>query len=473
VVARVHDMSRGRRVDAPVITIALVPASPHVALGEVAARLVAALQETGTALHLTSTSVDASLGRPGASQVPDRDGGRLVQWLAQHERDYRYVVYEADRDASPWTERCLRQADRILLMADATADPAPGEIETHLLARERPDRPRQTLVLLHRAGTNVPTGTARWLSARSYDRHLHVRLGEGEDVARLARFATGRTVGLVLGGGFARGLAHLGVLRALKELGIPVDAVGGASMGAMIGAQWVSGWDNDRIIRDTSRGLADSFDDMTLPFLAFKRGGKYSRLVRSFFGESRIEDLWLPYFCVSANLNRAELAVHTRGRLADAVLASTRAPGIFPPMVMDGELHVDGGLINNVPVDVMRSFAGEGAVIGVDVSPPHELNEIKDYGEDVSGWDALWSRFNPTRDRRVYRPSILLVLMRVIEFGGISYRREKADMADIYIAPDVLRFKRNDFAAASDLADTGYAASREVLAQWRQTRGTL
>ncbi len=106
-------------------------------------------------------------------------------------------------------------------------------------------------------------------------------------------------------------------------------------------------------------------------------------------------------------------------------------------MVMNGELHVDGGLINNVPVDVMRRFAGEGAVIGVDVSPPHELHEVKDYGEDVSGWNALWSRYNPTRDRRVYRPSILLVLMRVIEFGGISYRRDKADMADVYISPDV------------------------------------
>lgn len=472
IVARVHDMSRGRRVDAPVITIAVVPGSRDVALGEVAARLVAALQQSGAALHVTSASVDAALGRPGAAQVPDRDGGRLVQWLARLESDYRYVVYEADRDASPWTERCLRQADRILLMADATADPAPGEIETHLLARERADRPRQTLVLLHRPETSAPAGTARWLSARSSDRHLHVRLDRDEDVARMARFATGRTVGLVLGGGFARGLAHLGVIRALKEIGIPVDAVGGASMGAMVGAQWVSGWEPDRIIADTSRGLADSFDDMTLPFLAFKRGGKYSRLVRGFFGESCIEDLWLPYFCVSANLNRAELAVHTRGRVADAVLASTRAPGIFPPMVMGGELHVDGGLINNVPVDVMRSFAGEGAVIGVDVSPPHELHEVKDYGEDVSGWDALWSRFNPTRDRRVYRPSILLVLMRVIEFGGISYRRAKADMADVYISPDVIGFKRNDFAAAAALADAGYAASHELLDRWARERAT-
>jgi predicted acylesterase/phospholipase RssA len=117
----------------------------------------------------------------------------------------------------------------------------------------------------------------------------------------------------------------------------------------------------------------------------------------------------------------------------------------------------------------MRTFVDEGVVIGVDVSPPHELNQVADYGEDVPGWRAAWHRFNPTRNRRIYRPSILLVLMRVIEFGGISYRREKAAGADVYISPDVLQFKRNDFHAAADIADAGYRASRETLRKWLAT----
>ena len=169
---------------------------------------------------------------------------------------------------------------------------------------------------------------------------------------------------------------------------------------------------------------------------------------------------------MSANLNRAELKIHSRDRLADAVLASSRAPGIFPPVVFDGELHVDGGLINNVPVDVMKPFANDGIVIGVDVSPPHELNQVHDYGYDVPGWRAIWSRFNPARDKRIYRPSILLVLMRVIEFGGISYRQEKAEMADVYISPEVLRFKRNDFQLADDIGAAGYDATVERLRDW-------
>jgi predicted acylesterase/phospholipase RssA len=86
--------------------------------------------------------------------------------------------------------------------------------------------------------------------------------------------------------------------------------------------------------------------------------------------------------------------MHTRGSLTKAVLVGTRAPGVFPPIVLDGELHVDGGVMNNVPVDLMKDFCNRGIVVGVDVSPPHELKSIPDYGNSFSGWRELWSRFN-------------------------------------------------------------------------------
>jgi predicted acylesterase/phospholipase RssA/CRP-like cAMP-binding protein len=458
----------GRRRQGPALaTIALVGAAPEVPLGTFGARLCEALAPLGSSVLLSSGTVDARLGRQGAAQALDRDGGgtRLVEWLAEQELDHQVVVYQADAGLSPWTERAIRQADHVVIVAEASGPAAPGEIESELLGGGRGRRVPQTLALLHAPG-ETPSGTARWLAGRRLDRHLHMRLEDTRDFGRLARFLAGGAVGLALGGGFARGLAHLGVVRALGERQVPIDAIGGSSMGAMVGALLVLGWEGDRIAREVSAGLADSFDDMTIPFLAFKRGGKYSRLVRGFFGDTRIEDMWIPYFCVSANLNRAELSVHAAGPLADAVLASTRAPGIFPPVVVDGELHVDGGVINNVPVDVMRAFSNDGVVIGVDVSPPHELNHIADYGEDVSGWRAIWQRFNPKRHRRVYRPSLLLVLMRVLEFGGIAYRRQKADLADLYISPDVLRFKRNDFHAAPHIVEAGYAAAREAIERW-------
>jgi NTE family protein len=473
-VLRVRRMSSGGPHLAPVATIAIVPTGPDVPLDAFGERLSEGLAQLGSTLRLTSALIDARLGREGASQAFDHHGhgARLLEWLAEQELEHRFVVYQSDARLTPWTERTIRQADHVVVVADANADPRAGEIETDWLDRQEGHLVPRTLALVHRQGA-TPSNTALWLSRRpGVARHVHVRLDDRADFERLARLLTGRAVGLVLGGGFARGLAHVGVLRALHALGIPIDVIGGSSMGAMIAAQHLLGWDGDRILSELSAAFAKSFDDMTIPFLAFKRGGKYSRMVQNFCGDARIEDLSLPYFCTSSNLNRAELKIHTAGPLASALLATTRAPGVFPPVVIDGELHVDGGLINNVPVDVMKTFSNQGVVIGVDVSPPHEIKPVIDYGDDISGWDAIWQRFNPTREKRSYRPSILLVLMRLIEFGGISYRMRAANHADVYISPDVLRFKRNDFHAAREIADVGYTAACQALEPWvTLTRG--
>jgi NTE family protein/lysophospholipid hydrolase len=355
----------------------------------------------------------------------------------------------------------------VVVVADATADCEPGEIEVEMLAIERRNRPRHTLALVYGDGHGTPCQSARWRTGRRMDDYMHVRLDRSDDFDRLARLLTGNAVGLALGGGFARGLAHVGVLRALEELKIPVDLIGGSSIGAIVGAEWALGWSVADIARRTAQGLAASFNDTTLPFLSTKRGGNHSRVIRESFGETRIEDLWLPYFCVSTNLNRSEVKIHSTGPLAEAVTASSRAPGVFPPLVIDGELHVDGGVINNVPVDVMRDLSGVGIVIAVDVSPSKELDEVANYGHEVSGWKAAWSRFKPNRKKHSYRPpSMLFVFRRLIEFSGISYRKKTADRADVCISPDVARFKRDDFTAADDLADVGYRTAHEVLTKW-------
>jgi predicted acylesterase/phospholipase RssA/CRP-like cAMP-binding protein len=473
-VSRLRRMSNGGPQVAPVATIAILPAGPSAPLDAFGEQLCQGLSQLGSTVRVTSRLIDDQLGREGAAQAFDHHGhgGRLLEWLAEQELEHRFVVYQSDAGLTPWTERTIRQADHVVVVADAGADPQPGEIETDWLDQRSGYVGPRTLALVHRDGA-APLNTAQWLSPRpAITRHVHVRVDRRDDFERIARLLTGRAVGLVLGGGFARGLAHVGVLKAFHELGVPIDLLGGSSMGALVGAQHLLGWDGERILRDVSTAFAKSFDDMTIPFVAFKRGGKYSRTVQGFFGDQTIEDLRLPFFCTSSNLNRADLKIHTRGSLANALLATTRAPGIFPPMVIDGELHVDGGLINNVPVDVMKTFSNQGIVIGVDVSPPHEIKPVVDYGDDISGWEAMWHRFNPTREKRSYRPSMLIVLMRLIEFGGISYRLRAATGADAYISPDVLRFKRNDFHAAREIADVGYAAARAALEAWLKGRAS-
>jgi lysophospholipid hydrolase len=455
-----------------VSTIGVVPSQPSAPIHEFCEGLAAALSKFGPTLHLTSERVDQHLGRPGISQTYERGGRniRVVEWLGKQETDYDYVIYAADPTLSPWTERCIRQADHIITVADGAGDPAPGDIETELLYANDCPVARHWLALVHRQGD--PSGTKRWLDVRKVERHFHVRAGEQASFDRIARLVTGRALGLTLGGGFARGLAHVGVFQAFDDLGVAIDVIGGASMGAMVGALRALDWERERIVRETSDACSGHFGDLTFPFIAFKSGRKFSASLRKLFGDIQIEDLWVPYFCISANLNRSELKIHTHGPLAKAILAATRAPGVFPPIVYDGELHVDGGVINNVPVDLMKVFCNDGITVGVDVSPPHELNPVTDYGDQVSGWRAFWRRCNPLSRCYVYTPSILLVMVRTLEFSGISYKNLRIKFADIYVQPDLLKFKRTDFHLVEGIAQAGYDAALKNVLEWLGAPGS-
>jgi len=455
--------------------VAVVPAHAGAPLSQFCEDLRRALEQFGRTVHLSSTLVDRHLGREGIAQTYERGGNniRLVEWLSEVEIASDYLLYETDPFPSPWTERCVRQADHVLVVGDATADSAPGEIETDLLgSREAHDCSRAWLVLVH--GEERPSGTKRWLDSRNVERHFHVRLGQSEGFERVVRFLTARAVGLTLGGGFARSLAHAGVYRAFTDTGIAVDAIGGASMGALVGALLAMDWSAEKIVKELSAGFTNPyFEDLTFPFIAFKTGKMLSKLVQRLFGDIQIEDLWIPYFCVSANLNRSELKIHDRGSLARAVLSTTRAPGLFPPVVNDGELHVDGGVINNVPVDIMKAFSNDGITIGVDVSPPHELHSIHDYGDNVSGWKAIWQRLSPFVKHKIYTPSILLVMIRTLEYTGVSYKGSRLKYADMYIYPEMLKFKRSDFHRASEILDAGYECARTNLLEWLAQPGTV
>ena len=463
-VTKLRNMSEGLPQKQAVSTIALIPADRNVPLDFFAAQLAASFARMGKTVLLSSNSVERLLGRKGAAQVTVDHGGNviMVEWLHKQELEHDYVIYQLDPDLSEWSRRCIRQSDRVLIVGDASGNGAFSELERLVLPEQRPG-----LVLLQKSAE--PTGTAAWIRNRQLECHHHVRLGEPADCDRLVRFLTGRAVGLTLGGGFARGLAHLGVIRAMHDMGIPIDAIGGSSMGSLVGALWNQGWSYDRILTETRAGCEKSFNDLTFPFVAFKRGKKFGDFVWSLYGERQIEDLFIPYFCVSSNLNRAETVVHRQGSLAKAVLASTRAPAIFPPVVYDGELHVDGGVLNNVPVDIMKSFVNGGTVIGVDVSPPHELNLVEDYGHDVDGWQVLKSRLSPFARKRTPVPSLMLVLMRTIEFGGLSHKKTTSRVADIYLRPPLLKFKRNDFYSASEIAQVGYDHAREQIEAWLKT----
>ncbi len=450
-------------------SFALIPVRQGVPVAEAGEWLAQALSEVGPTLLLTSQQCDQIMGREGFAQAAfdDPRNATLLDWLNEQEFNYRYVIYVADERVSNWSRRCLRQGDHILFMADAKGPPEKGEIEQQLTEEHKLTGRRTSLVLLHDTDTEVPSGSLAWLSARRIGNHHHVRLRRTEDFGRLARFLTGRAVAVVFGGGGARGFAHIGIIRALTEAGIPIDLVGGTSMGALIGAQCAMQWDGDTIIKRTL-DLCLAGENLTIPMVSVFRGRKFTRGVRAIFGDATVEDLWRRYFSVSCNLSRATVMIHDKGLLSEAVLASNTPPALFPPKVHeDGDLLVDGALLNNVPADVMERYNEGGTLIAIDVNPKDDLLSNTPYDGGLSGWKVLMSRLNPFTER-MNVPNIMDVIARSTAIGGLAQRKIVRDgIADLYLEPPVSEYPIMGYANAPKIADKAYVYAKPALARWQ------
>ncbi len=459
---------RGRSV---VQTLAVVPAGAGPGAAEFAHRLAEALRPLGGTLHLDAKRVDHALGRDGIARCAEQDPAsrRLVQWLNEQELAHRFVVFEADPLLSTWTERAVRQADHVVFVADAAAPPEPGEAERALAARWRTGRaPRRSLVLLRDGGT--PGGTAAFLATREVDCHYHIDLGRTADLARLARCLTGAGVGLVLGGGGARGFAHLGVLRALAEAEIPIDWVGGTSLGAIIAALVAQRLSSGEALAQCKEQFS-ALKDPTFPVVALLAGRRIRAKLARVFGAAAIEDLPLPYLCVSTNLSRAAQTVHERGPLVRAISASIALPGILPPVSLGGDLHVDGGLLNNLPIDVMAAKPEIGTVLAVDVSAEVEMRAPSDRALETSGWRMLWDRMHPGAARTEV-PSIMSLLTRSALVASVYWSRERhaAEAASLYLRIPMADLRLLAFERIDEIVARGYEAARGAINAWSEGR---
>jgi predicted acylesterase/phospholipase RssA/CRP-like cAMP-binding protein len=449
------------------LSLAVIAGSADVPLREVAGRLASALGPAGATLHLDAALADDRLGAGAAQSPPDDfDASRVVAWLTEQESRHRYLVYQADASPSEWTARCLRQADRVLLVVDAEVGPAPTSLEQELTGRAAEAGVQVELVLLHRNGDGPARGTAAWLDARSVATHHHLQLGRDADVARLARRATGRAIGLALGGGGARGLAHIGVYRALQECGVPVDVVGGTSMGAIVGAQIALGWDAatiQRRCRQVFGGGAGALLDLTLPVVSLLTGRQMAAQMAALCGDADVEDLWTSFFCVSSNLSRGDVEVHRRGRLRTCLRASGSVAGILPPVARGGDLLVDGGVLNNLPADLVRAACPEGLVVAVNVDPREGMRTALEYGEALTARQALAGRMG----NRGRVPGLQEILERVTMLGSIQHSARLAYSVDLYLHPATDPFSMGAFRDIERIVEVGYREALPLVAAWR------
>ncbi|MGH2600405.1 MAG: patatin-like phospholipase family protein [Dehalococcoidia bacterium] len=464
-ITRYRDTLRAPRA-ARLTTLAILPAHKSVPVREFALHLVHVLRSQGShALHVDASRAEAAAHDRNGNGNGDRVAA-LAAWLHDLELDHDLVVYEAEPDATTWTTACLRQADTILVVGNGGAETPPVLPAALAHARSGTVRPRTELVLLHDPGA-TPAGTAAWLRDLPVDGHYHVTTGDDRDYQRLARCLLGTEIGLVLGGGGARGLAHIGVIRALEEARIPVDRVGGTSAGANIAAMHALGWSSQRILEETRRRFVDggSLQDYTLPIHSLLRGERYHRIGEQLYGDRRIEDLPIPFFCVSTNLTRGEAFVHRSGLIRRGLRASMTVPGIAPAVFEGREVLVDGGVINNLPVDIMRSL-GRGVVIGVNVSPRQELRLDGDHSDTPSPWRSLLGRLFGVSPRV---PTIASILTRAVALPRTTIEADPRRQPDLLLEPPVAGFRLLQWAAIDALAEIGYRHARERLEHWDRT----
>ena len=451
-----------RRTETPpsayeVTSVALIPKSPKVDIDRFAQSLRLQLKEWG------------STGLMRERDAPDPLwGDALGEALIRFERSHERVLYQALPGGGEWSRSVMRQADVILLVADADDDPGLSAFERASLFGGDPISAAPVeLVLVHPDGRRSPQGTARWLGPRKVQLHHHVAISETADFARLARLLTGNANQLILSGGGVRGFAHIGVLRALQEAKIPIDFVGGTSIGAGIGALCAMRYSAQRIC-DTLRPFLRSATDLTLPMLSLSSGKSASRALQAMLGDPRIEDLWINYFAVSADLQRAEEYVHRHGPAWLAVRASTSLPGLYPPVPADGRYLIDGGVLNNLPVDVMAATR-PGRILSVDVTQEATMEFPDPPPLAISGWRLLFRRLNPFR-KRPRDPSIAEVLMRAGEVAAVAMSRiNKADtQVALSVNPPVAHYRMLDFQSFDEIIETGYRYMLEMIPHWER-----
>ncbi|CAL7947841.1 unnamed protein product [Xylocopa violacea] len=426
-------------------TVAIVPVSDDVPLTAFTYELYHSLCAIGPCLRLTSEVVRKTLG---STIMEPANEYRLTSWLAQQEDQHRISLYQCDPTYTLWTQRCVRQADCILIVGLGDKPPSIGRTEREV--ERLVMRTQKELVLLHKEQSGQPpTNTVQWLNMRSWvSSHHHIqcpkrmftrrsqyRINElyskvlmsepnvHSDFSRLARWLTGTSVGLVLGGGGARGAAHVGMLKAVIEAGIPIDMVGGVSIGAFMGALWCMEKNittTTQKAREWSKKMTQwwrQIMDLTYPVTSMFSGKDFNNTIQATFGDTYIEDLWLPYFTITTDITDSCMRTHT---------------------------HAD---------EMLRQ--GAHHILAIDVGSQDDT-DLTNYGDSLSGWWLLWKRWNPFATP-VKVPNLPDIQSRLAYVSCVRQLEEvkNSDYCE-YIRPPIDKYKTLQFANFDEIKDVGY-----------------
>lgn len=464
----VERMRRGndpRQARSRPATIALVTITEGVDAGALATELLPPLRRHGETFLADAAAAERALGKgvlAGEEAGNAADAQAVSHWIDRMEAEHDLVVLVADPRAEVWTRHCMRHADTLLFLAD------PGRVKEPLRLLETDTGAHRSLVLLHDPACTGPRVTRQWLDRIAVDDHFHVRRQHAGDLARLARILTGNAVGLVLGGGGARGFAHLGVLKALEEAGIPIDMVGGASIGAVMAACIAFDRPTDGMMRVARHafGRNPTSDFNLAPLISLIGGRKLRQVIDEAVHElagfdAHLEDTWKPLYCIATNYSRASEVVLRRGPLGKSVRASVSIPAALPPVIFDGELYMDGGTFNNFPTDVMAR-QGAGFIFGCDLMRDNTRKVEMD--EVPSGWSLLRDKLRPRHRRRHRLPSLTSIILNISILHSQSRLQASRNLTDVCFTPPVSKIGMLNWKAFDAAVEAGYQHAKETLA---------
>lgn len=286
-----------------------------------------------------------------------------------------------------------------------------------------------------------------------------------KDFERLGRYLLGQRFGLVLGGGGARGFAHIGVIQALEEENIPIDAVGGTSMGAFVGALYARGLDYVSVYSQTKRlsrvGSSKWYflADLTYPFASLFSGRSFDRTIRSIFKNQQIQNFWLEYYCVTTSLKSFDERVYFNGSAFKCIRASMTISGLIPPVFYNDDILCDGAYVNNVPVDVMSSLDVKN-VISVNVG-----TSFCDTFDPYDSTSGIVLFFKSLFESKQYLS--LIEMQFRLTFISTQRKARLLEKETLIIKPKLLGYKTSDFNKFDEIVACGYESAKAQIREWK------
>lgn len=451
--------------------IVIVPANKEVSLDIFSEQLTKYISKLSSIIFISD--YDPEISDLTLEALEER-----INKIEKNKKPKQIILYLLKSPRTSLAEVGLRKGEMLYVVGTSRVAPQFDRTILEIIKKYRSRHKLDPkLILLYPKSVLSPHKTTQWLKLSSFSLHHYIRSNNAADYQRLLRFFRGKAVGLVLGGGGTRGFAHLGAIKALRDAKIPIDIIGGTSVGAIVAGCYAINQnyaDAEKRFSDivTASRKSVSWRNLTWPIISIFNAKNFTLALQKIFNTTRIEDLWLPYFCISCNLANNTEAIHRSGYLWKKTRSSASIPGLIPPMLLKGELHFDGGLLNNLPVDVMRQLVGiKGKVIAIELANSYKDENIYKFPPVLTFWQTLLLKLKI--GGTAYRfPAFLDTFLKALSVSSLLKARQNGLIANLLVSLDLTKFSmlHMDEAQSKQLVDIGYQETLKHISKLKASK---